>query len=374
MTDAVQIYTGGPVFDGTRLRDGMSVVASGGRVLDIVPAAAAPEGKTHLLNGDILCPAFVDLQVNGGGGVLLNDAPTEAGLTAIAAAHRAAGTGTFLPTLITDTPEVTRAAIEAVAQTNVPGVAGLHLEGPHLDVAKMGAHDPDLIRPMTGDDLALYQDAARRLPRLVITLAPEAVSTRDIAALAEAGVVVSLGHSAASFETALAAFKAGASMVTHLFNAMPPLHHRQPGLVAAALSMGDVTAGLIADGEHVHPAMIGAAFRAKVNPQHMFLVTDAMAPFGTGMRGFTLNGREITVDGPRLTLADGTLAGANTDMLGMIRIMVNDADVPLKQALAMATSTPARAATLPAPAGELTADGPLPLRIKPDLSAMRPLI
>ncbi|MEL7105034.1 MAG: N-acetylglucosamine-6-phosphate deacetylase [Pseudomonadota bacterium] len=370
---AIRVLKGGLVFDGTDILDDHAVVIGPDHVVGVIPARDAPHGEVVFLNGDILCPPFVDLQVNGGGGVLFNDAPTEAGLATIAAAHRAAGTQTILPTLITDTPEVTRAAIEAVATTAVAGIAGLHLEGPHLSPDKAGAHDRGLIRPMGPDDLDMYLDAARRVPRLLITLAPEAVAPQDIATLARAGVTVSLGHSAADYSAAMAAFDAGASMATHLFNAMGPVHHRDPGLPGAALSRADVTVGVIADGLHVHPAMLGAARRAKIGADTLFLVTDAMAPFGTGATTFSLMGRSVRVHGPRLTLEDGTLAGANADMLGAIRVLVEDAATPLRHALTMATRAPALAADLPAPAGQIAGGGPLPLRLARDLSALKAL-
>lgn len=370
----MRVFTGGLIFDGTALREGLALAADHDRTLRIVPEGNAPEGKLIPLDGDILCPAFVDLQVNGGGGVLLNDAPTQTGLATIARAHRDAGTGTILPTLITDTLQKTCAAIDAVATTKVPGIAGLHLEGPHLASEKAGAHDPALIRPMLPQDLDLYLDAARRLPRLLITLAPEATKPDDIAALAKAGVIVSLGHSAATYEAAMAAFDAGATMSTHLFNAMGPLHHRDPGLAGATLDAGSrVAAGIIADGLHVHPSILGLAYRAKKDPRSLLIVSDAMAPFGTGLETFTLNGREVTVDGKRLSLAGGTLAGANTDMLSAVRLAVKEARIPLVAALRMVTRAPALAARLPDPAGQLVTGGPLPVRIAYDLSALRPL-
>ncbi len=367
------VLENGRVFDGAALRDGVAVAVDGDRVTGI-ELAQDFEGDRIDLGGDLLCPMFVDLQVNGGGGVLFNDTPSETGLAKIAAAHRAAGTGTFLPTLITDTPDTTRAAIDAVAATKVPGVAGLHLEGPHLAQAKAGAHDPALIRPLEPEDLSLYLEAAGRLPRLLITLAPEAVSTDDIARLTKAGVIVSLGHSAASFDQAKVAIDAGATMATHLFNAMPALHHREPGLIGAILDTGHVSAGLIADGLHVHPSILGAAFRAKCQHRNLFVVTDAMAPFGTDQSAFTLMGRPVRVDGPRLSLPDGTLAGANTDMLGAMRVLVRDAVVPLEMALGMATHAPAQAARLPSLAGRLTPGSLAPVRIASDLSALRPLV
>ena len=239
-------------------------------------------------------PGFVDLQVNGGGGVMLNGQPDLAGIRAICAAHGRLGTAGLLPTLITDTPEVTRAAVAAgvaAAVDGVPGFLGLHLEGPHLDPRRKGAHDPALIRPMQAEDLAFLCAAAERLPALVVTVAPESATAEQVAALARAGAVVSLGHSDTGAAGARAAFAAGARMVTHLFNAMSQLGNREPGLVGAALDDERVRAGLIADGVHVDPVAMRLALAAKRGTDGIFLVTDAMAVAGTALREFTLNGR-----------------------------------------------------------------------------------
>lgn len=334
----------GAVFDGQALHPGLSVVLEGDRIAGLSPRGAG----TEPLGDGILCPGFLDLQVNGAGGVMLNDAPTVATLARMAEALARLGTLGFLPTLITDRPETTRAAIEAVAQAagRVPGVLGLHLEGPHLDPRRAGAHDPALIRPLQAADLALYLDAARRLPLLKITLAPESATPEQIAALAGAGVLVSLGHSACEHDTAMAAFDAGAACVTHLFNAMSGLSHRAPGLVGAALARAGVSAGIIADGVHVHPAVLGVAQRAKAGPGRLFLVSDCMAVAGTADQRFALNGREITRGGGRLTLADGTLAGADLDMAQAVRGMVS-AGATWAEALGMATAAPAGVAGLP---------------------------
>ena len=267
-----------------------------------------------------------------------------AGIAAICAAHARLGTLGLLPTLITDTPEVTRAAVEAgvaAAAEGVPGFLGLHLEGPHLDPRRKGAHDPRLIRPMAEADLALLVDAARRLPALMVTVAPESATPQQIAALAGAGAIVSLGHSDAGCEAATAAFAAGARVVTHLFNAMSQLGNREPGLVGAALDAEAVAAGLIADGIHVAPQSLRAALAAKRGEDAIFLVTDAMAVAGTGLDGFELNGRRIVRRDGRLTLEDGTLAGADIDFPGAIRVLVREG-VPLGRALRMATVAPAR--------------------------------
>ncbi|MCG6903924.1 MAG: N-acetylglucosamine-6-phosphate deacetylase [Rhodobacter sp.] len=338
-------YIADAVFDGQTLHKGHALVVDGTRVHGILPVADLRDNcELSRLGQGTLAPGFVDLQVNGGAGVMLNDDPSVQTLRMIATAHRGLGTAALLPTLITDTADKTRAAIDATALAiaeGVPGIAGLHLEGPHLSVARKGAHDPALIRPMTPGDLATLLDAAQRLPSLMVTIAPETVTPEQIGSLTQAGVVVSLGHSDADFATCARAVAAGATCVTHLFNAMSQLGNREPGVVGAALDLPDLHAGLIADGIHVDIASIGIALRAKRGPGRVFLVTDAMAPAGSDIQGFMLNGRRIERRDGRLTLADGTLAGADLDMARAIRVLVNDVGVPLADALRMATTGPA---------------------------------
>jgi N-acetylglucosamine-6-phosphate deacetylase len=339
---AAQAFTGAEVFDGTEIRPA-TVVVDTGRVIALQPPTASVLGWREVaLDGGVLAPGFVDLQVNGGGGVMLNDDPSVATLETIESTHAGLGATTILPTLITDRAEVTRATVDAVVRAvaaGVPGIAGLHLEGPHLSLARKGAHDPALIRPMGSDDLTFLLDAARRLPRLMVTLAPESVTMDQIAALAGAGVIVSLGHTDAGFAACRAAFAAGVHVVTHLFNAMSPLGNREPGLVGAVLGTGAVSAGLIADGLHVHPATIATAMAAKTGPGQIFLVSDSMAPAGTAMTEFTLNGRRIIRGNGMLTLPDGTLAGADLDLARAVRVMTGI--IGRDRALGMATRVPA---------------------------------
>ncbi|WP_218967753.1 N-acetylglucosamine-6-phosphate deacetylase [Puniceibacterium antarcticum] len=341
--------TGAAVFDGDSLRDGVAVLLNGVRIEAVLPEdQLARDVPRMTLDGGTLCPGFVDLQVNGGGGVLFNDGPDVATLARMAQAHAGLGATTILPTLITDTPDKTAAAIDAVAGAlaqNMPGIGGLHLEGPHLALTRKGAHDPARIRPMQPDDLALLLDAARRLPVLIVTLAPESVTDAQIAALAQAGVVVSLGHSDCSFDQAQTAFAAGAQMVTHLFNAMSPLGHRAPGLVGAALTAKGVASGVIADLVHVQAASLQVALAADAARGGLFLVSDAMAPAGSDMTTFTLTGQQVLRAQGTLRLADGTLAGADLDLARALRNLLA-LGVPLVQALTMATRRPAQAAGL----------------------------
>ncbi|MEB2845067.1 N-acetylglucosamine-6-phosphate deacetylase [Rhizobiales bacterium RZME27] len=340
-------YLGARIFDGEMWHDESVLVVTGGKVETITELSTLSEGiEIVTLDGGILLPGFIDLQVNGGGGVMLNDEPTVEGISRICAAHARFGTTALLPTLITDTPEITRATIKAGRQAKQQGIAGflgLHLEGPHLSVARKGAHDPSLIRPMEEADLDLLLSSVKDLDVLLTTVAPENVTEAQVGQLANAGIIVSLGHTESSFETAGRYERAGARMVTHLFNAMSPLGHREPGLVGAALESTALHCGLIVDGIHVVPPSMAVALRAKQGQGRIFIVTDAMSPIGTDVTSFTLNGREILRKDGRLTLADGTLAGADIDMLSSVRFVHEKLGLPLEQAVRMASVYPAEA-------------------------------
>ncbi|MGY6548638.1 MAG: N-acetylglucosamine-6-phosphate deacetylase [Roseinatronobacter sp.] len=337
MTRFLQAET---IFDGHALHRGLAVALDpDGLVAGLHPAQAA--GPISDLGAVLLVPGMVDLQVNGGGGAMVGADTDVAQLAAICAIHARLGSTAILPTLITDRPEVTRAVLHAgraAAKHRVAGFAGLHLEGPHLDPARKGAHDPKLIRPMTEEDLAALCDAAQDLPALLVTLAPEAVTPDQIARLARAGVRVSLGHSNCDTAAARAAHRAGATLVTHLFNAMGPLAARAPGLVGAALTL-PLRAGLIADGVHVAPEAVAIALAIKP-ADDLFLVSDAMAVAGTNDDTFTLGERRIHRRNGILTLSDGTLAGADTTLARSVGWLVGQG-VTLSRALAMATRVPA---------------------------------
>jgi N-acetylglucosamine-6-phosphate deacetylase len=346
-----QVFTSTTIFDGQAFRTGALIVEDG-----VVVGIGDAAGATDLGPGTI-APGFVDLQVNGGDGVMLDADP--ATLHRMATAHARLGTTSLFPTLITDTPAMTRAVTEMVAGASIPGIAGLHLEGPHLSTARKGAHDPALIRPMTDDDLQFLTHAATRL-RLMVTIAPENASLRQVRALTAAGIIVSLGHTDCTYATACAYIAAGARVATHLFNAMSQIGNREPGIVGAILTQGSA-AGIIADGHHVHPANLALAAQADI-----FLVTDAMACAGTRMTQFNLQNRTIHRRDGRLTLQDGTLAGADLDMATAIRTM-RGAGIADARALAMATSVPARVGRLGA--GRLAPGTPADfVHLSPDLT------
>ena len=323
------------VFDGQALRRDLALELGDGRVLRTGPAPDA----ARRVAGTVV-PGFVDLQVNGGGGVLLNGTPTPEGIARIAAAHRRFGTVAILPTVITDRVEVLEAAVAAVlASLDQPGILGLHIEGPHIAERRRGTHDGSLIRAL--DDRTL--DAVARLRRagasVMITLAPEAVGPERIAALAELGAVVSLGHTDAEAETVRAAIAAGARSATHVFNAMSQMTGRAPGAVGAILN-SDIHAGIICDGHHVADEMVGLAIRARPLPDRMFLVSDAMATVG-GPESFDLYGREIRLSDGRLVNAEGSLAGAHVTQAEGLRRLIEKVGIAPEIALRMVTSVPA---------------------------------
>ncbi len=340
-------YAADQIFDGVFMHQASALIIENRLVTAIAALSDLPKGVPVTdLGAGLIAPGFVDLQVNGGGGIMLDGNSSVEDIATICAAHRQFGTTSLLPTLITDTLESTAKVVETAIKAErqgVAGFAGLHLEGPHLSQKRNGAHDPRLIRTMTGDDLAKLLAAKDQLPTLLTTVAPESVTFEQMAAMAKAGIIVSIGHSDCSYDTAMRCFDAGATMVTHLFNAMSQMGNREPGLAGAALDRGSVYAGLIADGYHVHTATMRAALRAKQGPGSIFLVTDAMSTVGSDIQSFTLNGRKILRQGGRLTLADGTLAGADIDMISCVQFASGLLDGGMIEALRMASSAPAAA-------------------------------
>jgi N-acetylglucosamine-6-phosphate deacetylase len=326
------------VFDGTHLIPNACVSIEDGRITAIGPA----NGRVTDLGPGILAPGFIDLQVNGAGGVQIAGDTDLATLETVCATLARLGATGCLPTLITDTPAATQAVIAAgiaATKAHVPGFLGLHLEGPHLDPRRKGAHDAALIRPMTADDLDLMLHAARNLPALMVTVAPESVTLDQIATMTAAGIIVSLGHTDCTAEQAQAAMKAGARCATHLFNAMSQFGNRAPGMVGAVLG-GDGFAGLIADGLHVAPLALRVALAAKT--QGVFLVSDCMALAGTTLTEFALGGRRILRAEGRLTLEDGTLAGADLTLPQAVGVLVDQAGIAPDRALSMASRIPAQ--------------------------------
>ena len=339
----VTALTGARIFTGETFLDGHAVVIEGRRILAVVPVAEATGMGRRDLGGGVLAPGFIDVQVNGGGGALLNDTPSVETVRTIATSHRRFGTVGMLPTVITDAPQVIARAVASVARAmedGVPGVLGIHIEGPFLDVARKGAHAARFMREMDEADADAIAGFAMYCP-VMLTLAPNRVRPALVQRLAQAGVLVSLGHSDASHAEARQALDAGARSITHLYNAMSQMSGREPGMVGAALEDAESYAGIIADGHHVHDAALKVAFAAKP-ASRMMLITDAMPTAAGGPESFELQGRTVTRRHGRLSLPDGTLAGSDLTMDAAVRYCVNVLGLDLAAVLRMASLNPAR--------------------------------
>lgn len=323
------------LFDGEQWFDNVSVNIDNGIVHSIVPAVGN-------IQSGMLVPGFIDVQVNGGGGVLFNAKPNLQSLRTMLRAHAQFGTTAMLPTVITDNVAIMQQAADAIAlaiAAQEPGIIGVHFEGPHLSVAKKGVHSEQYIRPLSAAELAIY--ARADLGIKLITVAPENISPAQISQLVALDVIVCLGHSNADAATVQAALAAGASGFTHLYNAMSPLTSREPGMVGVALSDTNSWCGIILDGHHLHPVAAKVALAAKAQGKLM-LVTDAMSPVGTSDTEFDFFTGKVTRDGSKLTNEAGSLAGSVLDMAGAVQYAVQQLGVSPAEALRMASLYPAQ--------------------------------
>ncbi|NUQ17619.1 MAG: N-acetylglucosamine-6-phosphate deacetylase, partial [Sphingomonas sp.] len=330
----------GRVLIGRKFVTAQAVVVEDGRIRDVTAGDLPDDPEVLDLCGHILVPGFIDVQVNGGGDRLFNDDPSVETIAAIARTHRQFGTTGFLPTLISDDSAKIAAAIDAARTAiaaGVPGVLGVHIEGPFLNPAKKGIHDPTKLRPISNTDIELLSRPTGG--KTVVTLAPEAVPADAIRQLAAAGVVVSAGHTQATADQVFEALRNGLRGFTHLFNAMSPLGSREPGVVGAALYDQNSWCGIIADGHHVDPRVLKIAFRATALRRFM-LVTDAMPSVG-GSKSFMLNSEKISAAGGKCVNAHGTLAGSDLDMATAVRNAVTMLGLDLADAAMMASANPA---------------------------------
>jgi N-acetylglucosamine-6-phosphate deacetylase len=337
----VTALIGARIFDGSHMLDGRAVAIENGRIVGIPRESDLGTGIERRPVQGLLAPGFIDVQVNGGGGVLYNDVRSVQGLRTIAEAHRPYGTTGLMPTFITDTRERMREAVDAMREAlaaRVPGVLGIHIEGPFISPERKGVHNAAFMRPMEEEDIAIM--TSLREGRTLVTLAPERNSMAAIARLAAAGVLICAGHTASDYATVMEAARHGLRGFTHLYNAMPPLAGRDPGPVGAALDSRDTWCGFIADGHHVSDAALRIAIAAK-GTERMMIVTDAMAVTGTDLTSFSLHGRTIYRKDGRLTTEDGTLAGSDLDMASAVRNSVERLGLALPDVLRMASLVPA---------------------------------
>ena len=327
------------VFDGTRLRERTALHVVDDAVTGLVPVSELPEPEAVELTDRIVGPGLLDIQVNGGGGVMLNNSPTQSGVRAIAEAHRRLGTSWMFPTVITDRFEVTEAAALAVlSEYGRSGVAGIHIEGPHINPLRRGAHRAEFIRPFDARTRALLETLRNHELPVLLTLAPECVEPGEIARLVSMGIVVSAGHTAANAAQVRAALREGLRCFTHLFNGMPPMISRNPGVVGTAIN-SEAWCSIVADGHHVDDAMCALAVRARPRKDRMIVVSDAMAATG-GPDRFELHGETIQASGGRLVNSEGSLAGAHIDLKTSVERLIGHVGLPAEDALAMATTHP----------------------------------
>ena len=333
----------GRILAGERIVTGQTVLLADGRI-EAIALPTDPRCRDAAsvdLEGQLLLPGFIDVQVNGGGGVLFNDDPSPESIRAIGAAHRQYGTTGFLPTLISDDLDTIAQAIAAVQSSldaRRPGALGIHIEGPFLNWARRGVHDPKHLRRLDNGVISLL--CSLRGGRTVLTLAPEMATADMIAQLTAGGILVSAGHSDASYAQTAAAIAHGVRGFTHLFNAMAPLAPREPGIVGAALYDANTWCGIIVDGHHVDPVMLKLALRCKRHDRFM-LVTDAMPPVGSPATSFVLQGRTIHVVDGVCRDENGTLAGTGLDMATAVRNAVHLLDLSVVEAARMASEYPA---------------------------------
>lgn len=326
------------IFDGFRFHQQAQLVIENGHVKTI--EAIDGSAKQHIQ--ETIAPGFIDIQVNGGGGVLLNTSPTLAGIKTMLRAHMLFGTTGMLPTLITDKVEVMQQAADAIAdaiKSNVVGILGIHFEGPHLSVAKKGAHSASFIRPITDAEWRVL--SRQDIGKVLVTVAPENVATNDIKKMLSLGIKVCLGHSNADYKIVQAALDAGADGFTHLYNAMSPFTSREPGMVGAALLNDNAMCSLIVDGHHVDYVSCKLALKNKPEGK-LILVTDAMPVVGSDLTYFDLFDRKVSLTGTRLNLGTGELAGSALDMASAMRNTVQHLNQPLEKALNMASLYPAQ--------------------------------
>lgn len=337
-------YTGARIFDDGRLLQGFALHVENGRTQALLPEAAIPQGAPRkALSGGILTPGFVETQANGGAGILVNDRFDAQALAKILSGHRQFGTVAMLPTFITDSQEKYHAAIESIAlavRDGVPGIVGGHFEGPFLNLAKKGTHQPRFLRTPDERDFAVYARHAEYLQHSILSLAPEQVAPGTIARIKPHIPQINMAHSMATHEDLERAVSEGLTGITHLYNAMAAMEGRNPGPIGSAAALG-LRAGVIADGVHSHPYSLLAAYRM-LGKEQLMLVTDSMHTIGVdGITEFDLMGIKVFVDGNRLVNEHGSLAGAHVNMLQCVQNAVRFMQADVASALAMAITTPA---------------------------------
>ena len=342
MKQQQQWITGAKVFDGDELRDGLGILVDNETIAAVLPANQTPkQAKSVVLSGGILAPGFIDVQVNGGGGIMVIDDPSIPGIQKVVAAHRKFGTTNMMPTIMSDTKERMSHAVKLIshAAESEPCVLGVHIEGPFFCASRKGAHKSKFIRKPDDTDLAWLSSSKRG--KTIVTLSPDAVEPAYIRTLTESGIIVCCGHSNATYNKVVSALQAGMSGFTHLHNAMLQTSAREPGVVGAALESKDAWVSVIVDKNHVHKTTLLNSLKTKPSTKFI-LVTDAMATVGTDKKSFKLYGEEIHLRQNKLVNDEGLLAGSAISMMDAVKNTTQWLGLPLQESLRMASLYPAQ--------------------------------
>lgn len=342
-----QALVGARIFTGEIFLDNHAVIIADEKIAALVPVAELDESIPQiLLDGGVIAPGFIDLQVNGGGGAFFTNDTSVSAIQTMLDGHRPTGTTSLLPTLISDTRAVHQAGVKAVADAvaaGIKGVLGVHVEGPFFDMARRGAHNERYIRKMEQVDIdwLVASVKAQHEFKVMLTLAPEHADVGQIKQLTSAGVVVCAGHTDGHYDDVVAALNEGLSGFTHLYNAMRPTTGREPGVVGAALEDKNSWCGIIIDTYHVHAASARIAYAAKPKGK-MYLVTDAMSTVGSPEKSFQIYGETIYEKDGCLVNAEGKLAGSAIGMIDAVRLNTEWVGVALAESLRMASLYPAQ--------------------------------
>ncbi|MGE4575662.1 MAG: N-acetylglucosamine-6-phosphate deacetylase [Candidatus Pseudothioglobus sp.] len=336
-----QALIGAQLFSGKEFFDNRALLIDGENIIDIINEHNIPNNfETQKLNGGILSPGFIDLQVNGGGGKLFNNSPDKQSLNTIIEAHQHFGTTSIMPTVISDSLNVLKRCTTTISEVieNNKSLLGVHIEGPFFNVKYRGVHQKQYINTINSDYLNLFE-SLKDFP-VILTLAPECISTKQLKHLKSLGFKILAGHTDASYDQLEEAIKYGLDGFTHLFNAMGQISAREPGVVGSALTFDNAAASIIVDLHHVHPSLIQMAYKQK--PQgKLFFVSDSMATIHHGEPSFELYDEVVSESNGRIINSEGKLAGSSITQIDAIKNAYQSCNIPLNDAIAMVTRYPA---------------------------------
>ena len=333
--------TGSKLFNGLDFIEHKALLIDGQNIAGIVNEDDIPtDFKVQKLDGGILSPGFIDLQVNGGGGKLFNNSPDNESLNTIISAHQYFGTTSIMPTVISDSLNILQKCTDTISNEikNNHSLLGIHIEGPFFNVKYRGVHQKQYINTINASYLSLFEKLDK-FP-VMLTLAPECISIKQLKHLKSLGFKILAGHTDASYDQLEEAIKYGLDGFTHLFNAMGQISAREPGVVGSALDFDKTSASIIVDLHHVHPSLINLSFKLKPKGR-LFFVSDSMATINHGEPSFELYDEVVSESKGRIINSEGKLAGSSITQIDAIKNAYQKCNIPLASAISMATLYPA---------------------------------